>query len=200
MDECGDRGADEQRGRRHPDEGLPTTRTPGGHRAEQMVEGSVARFEVLHGTVHHPAQRGLVEGITAGGTGALAEETGRTLESQGVRAPTGPVGPAGPVVGRGGAGGTGVRTRPRVAVRVRGVLRPVVHNSVSSPVIPMSASRPAQVPVPVLAPVIVVVTPTHACASITTRSAAMPREPYAFTEPRDIPSVSATCASVMSAK
>jgi hypothetical protein len=28
----------------------------------------------------------------------------------------------------------------------------------------------------------------------------MPREPYALTEPREMPSVSATCASVMSAK
>ncbi len=40
----------------------------------------------------------------------------------------------------------------------------------------------------------------HAVASIATRSAARPREPYAFTEPSDIPSVSATWASVMSAK
>lgn len=41
----------------------------------------------------------------------------------------------------------------------------------------------------------------HDCAaSIATRSAAMPRDPYAFTEPSDIPSVSATWASVMSAK
>ena len=41
---------------------------------------------------------------------------------------------------------------------------------------------------------------THAGASIATRSAAMPRDPYALTEPSDMPSVSATCASVMSAK
>ena len=40
----------------------------------------------------------------------------------------------------------------------------------------------------------------HAGASMATRSAAMPREPYAFTEPSDMPSVSATWASVMSAK
>ncbi|GAA3099919.1 hypothetical protein GCM10017687_08700 [Streptomyces echinatus] len=32
----------------------------------------------------------------------------------------------------------------------------------------------------------------HAGASMATRKAAMPREPYAFTEPRDMPSVSAT--------
>lgn len=40
----------------------------------------------------------------------------------------------------------------------------------------------------------------HAGASMATRSAAMPREPYAFTEPSDMPRVSATWASVMSAK
>ncbi|GAQ69134.1 hypothetical protein T45_00856 [Streptomyces turgidiscabies] len=40
----------------------------------------------------------------------------------------------------------------------------------------------------------------HAGSSMAMRSAAMPREPYAFTEPSDMPSVSATCASVMSEK
>lgn len=63
------------------------------------------------------------------------------------------------------------------------IFRPVVHNFVSSPVV----KRPVR-PVP-LKPVPV---PAHAVASMATRSAAMPREPYAFTEPSDIPSVSAT--------
>lgn len=63
------------------------------------------------------------------------------------------------------------------------IFRPVVHNSVPSPVV----KRPVR-PVP-LKPVPV---PAHAVASMATRSAAMPREPYAFTEPREIPSVSAT--------
>ena len=40
----------------------------------------------------------------------------------------------------------------------------------------------------------------HAGSSMAIRSAAIPREPYAFTEPSDTPSVSATWASVMSAK
>ncbi len=40
----------------------------------------------------------------------------------------------------------------------------------------------------------------HTGASIATRSAAMPREPYALTEPSESPRVSATWASVMSAK
>ncbi len=40
----------------------------------------------------------------------------------------------------------------------------------------------------------------HADASMASRSAAMPREPYALTEPSEMPSVSATWASVMSAK
>ncbi len=38
----------------------------------------------------------------------------------------------------------------------------------------------------------------HCPASIRTRSAAIPRDPYAFTEPSEMPRVSATCASVMS--
>ncbi|CAM5718836.1 hypothetical protein SMICM304S_05401 [Streptomyces microflavus] len=78
-----------------------------------------------------------------------------------------------------------VRTVRAIRVGVRGLLGPVVHNSVSRRVIL----------VPVLVPV-----PAHAWASITTRSAAIPREPYALTEPSEIPSVSATWASVMSAK
>lgn len=41
---------------------------------------------------------------------------------------------------------------------------------------------------------------THAGASMAIRSAAIPREPYALTDPSDIPRVSATWASVMSAK
>ncbi len=45
-----------------------------------------------------------------------------------------------------------------------------------------------------------VVAVAHAGASMATLSAAIPREPYALTEPRDMPSVSATWASVMSAK
>ncbi|CAM5714728.1 hypothetical protein STENM223S_10828 [Streptomyces tendae] len=40
----------------------------------------------------------------------------------------------------------------------------------------------------------------HDDASMASRSAAMPREPYALTEPSEMPSVSATWASVMSAK
>lgn len=40
----------------------------------------------------------------------------------------------------------------------------------------------------------------HTGSSMAMRSAAIPREPYAFTEPSDTPSVSATWASVMSAK
>lgn len=50
---------------------------------------------------------------------------------------------------------------------------------------PMSAAVPRP-------PVAVPVGPRHAGASMAIRRAAMPRDPYAFTEPRDIPSVSAT--------
>ena len=82
---------------------------------------------------------------------------------------------------------------------VRPVLRlfpaAVVHSSVPSPVVSSCPSgRPYSLGTPLL------VVPAHAGASMATRSAAMPREPYAFTEPSDMPSVSATWASVMSAK
>lgn len=89
-------------------------------------------------------------------------------------------------VGR-GAAGVALALVPSVRrllrIRLRSAVRPVVHNVVSSPVIVVPVFRPA-----------------HACASIVTRSAAMPLDPYAFTEPSDIPSVSATWASVMSEK
>lgn len=68
-----------------------------------------------------------------------------------------------------------------VEVSARFFFRPVVHSSISSRLV-------------------VLLAPAHAVASMAIRSAAMPREPYAFTEPRDMPSVSETCASVMSAK
>lgn len=56
--------------------------------------------------------------------------------------------------------------------------------------------------IPPVAPVgsVVLAVRAHADASMATRSAAMPREPYALTEPSDMPRVSATWASVMSAK
>lgn len=49
-------------------------------------------------------------------------------------------------------------------------------------------------------PFLTLVLVAHAGSSMAIRSAAIPREPYAFTEPSDMPSVSATWASVMSAK
>ncbi len=53
---------------------------------------------------------------------------------------------------------------------------------------------------PFLALTVTLVVVAHAGSSMAIRSAAIPREPYAFTEPSDTPSVSATWASVMSAK
>ncbi len=66
-----------------------------------------------------------------------------------------------------------------------------------APTVPAAATAPlAGAPVgPVIASVL-----AHAGASMAIRSAAIPREPYALTEPSEMPSVSATCASVMSAK
>lgn len=72
----------------------------------------------------------------------------------------------------------------------------VVHSSVPSVRLPVLVLR---APFLVTALCVLVVL-AHAGASMATRSAAMPREPYALTEPSDIPRVSATCASVMSAK
>ena len=57
-------------------------------------------------------------------------------------------------------------------------------------------SLPRRIPLPL--PFLALV--AHAGSSMAMRSAAIPREPYAFTEPSDMPSVSATWASVMSAK
>ena len=61
---------------------------------------------------------------------------------------------------------------------------------------------PSIAPVLPVAPVgsVALAVRAHAGASMATRSAAMPREPYALTEPSDMPRVSATWASVMSAK
>lgn len=106
----------------------------------------------------------------------------------------------------------GLAARPRgtaavghtVEFSARFFFRPVVHSSISSrlarrtvrpfrPFVVLIMLVPARA-VPVHA------VPVHAVASMAIRSAAMPREPYAFTEPRDMPSVSETCASVMSAK
>ncbi|SFN60019.1 hypothetical protein SAMN04487980_102593 [Streptomyces sp. cf124] len=67
---------------------------------------------------------------------------------------------------------------------------------------PPGGAPPGAELVPTVLPVgaVVPAVRAHAGASMATRSAAMPREPYAFTEPSDMPSVSATWASVMSAK
>lgn len=67
---------------------------------------------------------------------------------------------------------------------------------------PPGGTPPGAELVPTVLPVgaVVPAVRAHAGASMATRSAAMPREPYAFTEPSDMPSVSATWASVMSAK
>ncbi len=211
MYERGDRGADQQHRRRRSDDGLPLPGTPGGDGALQMVEGAVAGFEALDSAPQHTAQDDLVQvrtgtvevvGTTGGATGTRARscpraharyraeerrQAGEPLRFGGVISPA--------LRFRHSLDGHGVRIRVPVRVhvrRVRRVLRPVVHNSVSSPV-DLTLVRMFLRGVLVLAP-------THAWASITARSAAIPREPYALTEPREIPSVSATWASVMSAK
>ncbi len=98
----------------------------------------------------------------------------------------GPVGPAG-----GALLGIGARGRTRRTARFVGrVLRGdgrLMGLVTAMTILPVGPTRPR---------VLVV----HAGASMATRSAAIPREPYALTEPSDIPRVSATCASVMSAK
>lgn len=190
MHESGDGGADQQRRRGRADDGLPPAGAPGGHRALEMLQGPVGGFEVPHGAAQHPAQDDLVQLAVTG-----AEPAPDAPEEVGQR--TGGFGGVSRVGGLGGAAlvrlsGRALLARTIRSVRllrigVRSLLRPVVHNSVSRRV----------VLVPVLVPV---AGPAHVWASITTRSAAIPREPYALTEPSETPSVSATCASVMSAK
>lgn len=202
MHESGDRGADQQRRRGRADDGLPPAGPPGGYRALEMLQGPVGGFEVPHGTEQHPAQGYLVQlaaGAGAAGAGASGTRAGATGpekvgERTGGFSGVSPVGGAALVrlsgralLARSALTARTVRSVRLLRIGVRSLLRPVVHNSVSRRVI--------------LVPVLVLVAgPAHVWASITTRSAAIPREPYALTEPSETPSVSATWASVMSAK
>ncbi len=187
MDERGNRGAEEQRRGRHPDDGLPPPGAPGGNRAAQVVEDAVGRFEVLDGAAQHTAQGELVQ-VGTGATGSVrAVARARSEEVRQLCEP----GCSGGVVTPGtclrrrrrtfrGSRGLGVRTRVRL--HVRGVLRPVAHNSASSPVDPtllracvrgilrgsVRGFLPASLPA---------LAPDHVWASITTRSAAIPRDP-----------------------
>lgn len=153
MYERGDRGADEQRRRRHSDDGLPLLGSPGGDGALQMVEGAVTGFEALDSAPQQTAQGDLVQVRTevvevAGAAGTTGAATGTPARSctraharyraeEGRQA--GEPFRFGAVVSpalrlRHSLDGHGVRIRVPVRVHVRRVLRPVVHNSVSSPV------------------------------------------------------------------
>ena len=149
VDEGGDRGADEQRRRRHTDDGLPLPGAPGGHRAAADGRGCRrwARGS-CDGAVQHTAQRDLVQ-VRTGVAGApeppepppAPPDPASRRPVPRRRAPSGrragplrrrrPPRPAFPALPR--------RTRrpypgSRPSSRSVAVLRPVVHNSVSSPV------------------------------------------------------------------
>lgn len=79
------------------------------------------------------------------------------------------------------------------------LLRVVAIPRFTAPVRLVSAALPRIVPVAFVRVAVLGVL-VHVRAPMAIRSAAMPREPYALTEPSDMPRVSATWASVMSAK
>ncbi len=65
---------------------------------------------------------------------------------------------------------------------------------------PRSTVARLRTPRRLLIPLLIPLPPAHTGSSMAMRSAAIPREPYAFTEPNEMPRASATWASVMSEK
>ena len=161
----------DEHGRRRADERLPTVRPARGNGPLEVVEGVGGRLKITH-AVAQQLSKGLLSGVHRGAAPGL--------------------------------GGGGVRVdsevRRRAAVRPRLRLRTRLG---FDPGFGLAAHSPLTVRFGLVLPPVTaraVQTLTHDAASIAVRSAAMPRDPYAFTEPRESPSTLATCASVMSAK